>query len=64
MISLHLAMRRIATRPPFASGAKWEQEMNLVTHKKFKGDRLMPWGTALAHPDLVIEIVAVAAVPD
>jgi len=21
-----------------------EHEMNLATHKKFKGDRLMPWG--------------------
>jgi enamine deaminase RidA (YjgF/YER057c/UK114 family) len=91
--------------------------MELVTHRKFKGGRLMPWGkgtvvtgakgfvylcgntataadydpigktgggavgdahcsynnpppsevigiAALAHPDLVIEIVAVAALPD
>ena len=63
--------------------------MELITHKKLKAGRLMPWGkaqwsreqrglcsynnpppsevigvAALAHPELVIEIVAVAALPD
>jgi hypothetical protein len=26
------------------SGNRWEEEMELVTHKKLKGGRLMPWG--------------------
>jgi hypothetical protein len=37
--------------------------MELVTHKKFKSGRLMPWGKCKVVADIAVEIVAVAGLP-